>query len=176
MRLPPTGLLVACAFAFSGALQQAMASPKVLFDSGNTEPMARFWRHPTTEPPPVSRDPIQIPRHGFRLPIVTTRMTPGVVEARPLPAIGVPRSAMKPLFLFGSDARSLEWVQDHHERLSTLGAVGMLVAARTDAEVEAARHAAAGLPLFGAAADAFAEAFDLEHYPVLITPEGISQE
>jgi integrating conjugative element protein (TIGR03765 family) len=104
-------------------------------------------------------------------------MTPGKVEHRPLIKINanMPRAAMRPLFLFGADERSLTWVRENRQRFKELRAVGMLIEARTDREVTAAQQALGDIPMFGGSANEIARALKLHHYPVLITPEGVSQ-
>jgi len=177
MRIAPYALTCVIVLLADPALAQARDGPVVLHDTGQTKPMAPFTTRvkPTLEPPP--RVSNTIAPHGFRLPIASDRLSPGVVEPRPWLKINdtLPRAALRPLFLFGTDPRSLAWVRENRERLKTLRAVGMLIEARTDQDVIAAREAVGDLPLFGASANEIAQALKLQHYPVLITPQGISQ-
>jgi integrating conjugative element protein (TIGR03765 family) len=54
-----------------------------------------------------------------------------------------------------------------------LHAIGMLVQAETEADLETVTAAAGGLPLIPASGEAFAAELQIRHYPVLITREGI---
>ena len=166
-----------CALISIPGAAQERGGPVVLHDSGQTKPLAPFYsgvKSKVEQPPRVST---AVPPHGFRLPISSELMTLGIVERRALVKINdnMPRSATRPLFLIGADARSLAWVRDNHRRLKELRAVGMLIEARTDAEVFAALDAVGDIPLFGGSADEIAQALKLQHYPVLITPQGVSQ-
>jgi len=104
------------------------------------------------------------------LPIETPTLIPGPVEPR---HITLPLH--QPLFLIGSDARSRAWLAQNRERLKQLHAVGMLIEARTRADLEAIAAIADGLPITPASATDIAELLDLIHYPVLITRTGIEQ-
>ena len=158
-------------------LAQEREGPLVLHDSGHTKPLAPFYSHVKWKVEQAPRVSTAIPPHGFRLPISSDLMTPGKVEPRPLLKINenMPRSAMRPLFLFGADETSLKWVRDNHRRFKELRAVGMLIEARTDRQVIAALEAVGDIPMFGGSADEIAQALKLQHYPVLITPQGVSQ-
>ena len=177
MRLARYVILAVCAGVATPSVAQESVRPLVLFDSGQTKPMAPFYarvKPKTTQPPRMSN---AIAAHGLRLPITSDLLTPGRVESRPLTKINenMARVVIRPLFLFGADARSLAWVRQNRERFKALYAVGMLIAARTDSDVLAAQQAVGDLPLFGGSANDIAEALKLEHYPVLITPDGVSQ-
>lgn len=154
-----------------------VGGPVVLHDTGRTQPLAPYYARvkPESVPPPVvSR---AIPPHRLRLPITTDLMTPGTVQPRPLPNLDQKRArrAIRPLFLFGADLTSLAWVRHHRDRLKALRAVGMLIEARTDLDVDAVREAIGDLPMFGGSANDIASALKLKHYPVLITADGIEQ-
>jgi integrating conjugative element protein (TIGR03765 family) len=103
------------------------------------------------------------------LPVRSPHLIPGPVTPSP--------RAMhfyQPLFLIGSDPASLTWLASNQSRLQQIHAVGLLVQAETEADVERVRQAARGLSLIPASGEAVAEALSITHYPVLITREGIS--
>ena len=82
------------------------------------------------------------------------------------------RGLPQPVFAVGADAASLDWLAAHGTALRERGAVGVCVAARTAAEFAAVRALARGLglelvPLQGAA---FAVAYGVAGYPVLVEP------
>lgn len=157
-------LWLCCGAAHAGGV------PVVIHDSGETLPMARYYENlapadGTSPPaPPVSLE------QDF-LPIRTPELSPGDVAARTLrrPAL------TRPLFLIGSDARSLAWLVRHRHRLLELQAIGMLVQAEDIDDLARVAHAAAGLPIMPASASSVAQALGLAHYPVLISATGIEQ-
>ena len=103
------------------------------------------------------------------LPIRSPTLTPALVEARETPI-----RLLQPLFLVGGDPHSLQWLEANRERLKELHAIGMLVQAETERELNAATEIAQGLPLIPASGEAFAAEIGLRHYPVLITRKGIA--
>lgn len=156
---------------------ETIREPIVLHDTGQTKPLSPFLARVKTKieyPAGVSK---KIPDHGFRLPIITDSMSVGKVEPKPLAKINenMPRNAMRPMFLFGADRQSLEWVIANREYFKELRAVGMLIQASTSSEVTRAKQAVGDIPLFGGSANDIAEALKLSHYPILITPAGVSQ-
>jgi integrating conjugative element protein (TIGR03765 family) len=62
----------------------------------------------------------------------------------------------------------------NRERLRQLNAIGMLVQAENNSELEAVVAAAQGLPLIPASGEAFAAELPIRHYPVLLTSKGVS--
>ncbi|HBQ39183.1 MAG TPA: integrating conjugative element protein, partial [Halieaceae bacterium] len=79
------------------------------------------------------------------------------------------------VFLVGADPRSQTWLRQHRSLLLSLGAVGLLVQAETQDDLETMASIAAGLPLLPAAAIDLIEALALTHIPVLISRRGIEQ-
>ncbi len=99
-----------------------------------------------------------------RLPIEPTRLTraePSVMEVEQL---------MTPVFVMGSDAQSIDWLQTNGETFRALGAVGIVVELRDMATWRAIQSLGQqyGLRLHVLNGDAIAEAFNIDHYPVLI--------
>ncbi|MGH8584741.1 MAG: PFL_4695 family integrating conjugative element protein [Gammaproteobacteria bacterium] len=115
--------------------------------------------------------PAAHPGRAYRLtqhlPIRSPSLSSGAVQARHRPT-----RLLQPVFLVGADPRSLAWLEANHERLKQLHAIGMLVQAENEAELNRAIAAAQGLPLIPASGEAFATALGIGHYPVLITREG----
>lgn len=104
------------------------------------------------------------------LPIRSPSLTPGPVEARQ-----VHTRLLQPLFLIGADPQSAAWLETNRPRLQQLNAIGMLVQAETEADLQAVAKTTQGLPLIPASGEALAQTLGLAHYPVLITREGITQ-
>jgi len=147
----------------------------VIYDSGDTKPIAPFLEVFGPSAPPPSRTPTNAPRLGAAdvralLPIRSPGLSPGPVEARTQP-----HPFARPFFLIGADDRSRQWLAAHRDRLKEIGAVGMLVQAETIADLQAIAALAAGLPITPASATDIAAAVGIAHYPVLITSRGIEQ-
>lgn len=144
--------------------------PQTIYDSGETLPIARYYEHlaPADGTPPPA-PPVSL--MNDLLPIRTPELSPGDVAARPLQRPALTR----PLFLIGSDARSLAWLTRHRARLLSLQAVGMLVQAENRDDLARVARAASGVPIMPAPATTVAHAFGLTHYPVLISRTGIEQ-
>ncbi|MEQ8994206.1 MAG: integrating conjugative element protein [Pseudomonadales bacterium] len=151
----------------------------VIYDSGETEPLAPFLEPfgalPATEPEPLpSPGDTGAADLSHLLPIRTPSLTPGPVSPRPL---SLPNGATlpRPFFLIGADVRSRVWLATYRERLAEIHAVGMLVNADSPADLEAVAAIAQGLPILPASATDIAQALGLAHIPVLISRRGIEQ-
>tara|TARA_R110002074_G_scaffold402333_1_gene607531 strand:+ start:13109 stop:13543 length:435 start_codon:yes stop_codon:yes gene_type:complete len=81
----------------------------------------------------------------------------------------------RPFFLVGSDPLSLQWLTTHRETLKSLGAVGMLVQAETEEDVQHVANVSQGLSISLGAGTDLAAALGIQRYPVLITREGLRQ-
>ncbi|MCB1753533.1 MAG: integrating conjugative element protein [Gammaproteobacteria bacterium] len=168
--------LKAIGFVIGSIPTLAGAALAVIYDSGDTQPIAPFLdefesaettvpQRPVIHPPQLgAADPASL------LPIRSPDLTPGLVQ----PKIH-DRPFARPLFLIGSDGLSRQWLLEHRGRLKEIGAVGMLVQADTLDDLQAIAELAAGLSVMPASASDIAKALGLSHYPVLITPHGIEQ-
>lgn len=158
----------------------------VIYDSGDTQPIAPYLKslQPAKKNTPKALAPLPQPPYlgpadiKNLLPLRSPGMTPGVlpieVNARSglaLLAKGNPR----PFFLIGADARSQQWLFLHRARLIEIGAVGMLVQAETQDDVQRMADLAQGLSITLGSASDIADALGIRHYPVLITAKGIEQ-
>ena len=154
----------------------AGAALTVIYDSGDTQPMAPFLdAFESSEISAPERPAIQSPQLGAAdlaslLPIRSPGLTPGPVQPKTHD-----RPFARPFFLIGSDSFSRQWLLEHRERLKEIGALGMLVQADTMDDLQATAKLAAGLSVMPASASDIAKALGLSHYPVLITPLGIEQ-
>ena len=154
----------------------AKAELTVIYDSGNTQPIAPFLDvfESADETPQQSPVPIQTQLGAADpeawLPIQSPGLTPGPVQAR-----SQDRPFARPFFLIGSDARSLQWLQTHRDRLKAIGAVGMLVQADTQNDLRTIADLADGLSILPASASDIAKALGISHYPVLISAHSIEQ-
>ena len=154
----------------------AGAALTVIYDSGDTEPIAPFLdafefsevtgpERPAIQPPQLgAADPASL------LPIRSPGLAPGLVQPK-----SHDRPFARPFFLIGSDALSRQWLLEHRERLKEIGALGMLVQADTMDDLQTIAELAAGLSVMPASGSDIAKALGVSHYPVLITPHGIEQ-
>lgn len=176
------GLLLTAAVAAS-----AIAEITVIHDSGETQPLAPYLRPMQVEKPRNSRVRNTLPLPSVRaaadrlrlpLPLRSEVMHSGPYTAPSLAAAVAARlrvSNPQPFFLLGSEARSLEWLAQHHETLQALGAVGLLVQAETEDDVRRIAAIAPELPISLGSGDDLAEVLGIRVYPVLVTGEGIRQ-
>jgi len=148
----------------------------VIFDSGATQPLAPFLEPlGASERPPEQRTastetvPVTVDLESL-LPIRSPGLTPGPVKIR-----AQERELTTPFFLVGADALSRKWLADNRERLIEIGAVGMLVAAKSLADLKAIADLTEGLPITPASGTDLARVLGIHHYPVLITAHGIEQ-
>jgi len=150
----------------------------VLYDSGDTLPLAPLLETSgfLLEPEDADLPPIAPPMEAVLQQQVTVRspsLTPGM---QPRIAVGDAGTYLpRPVFLVGADELSLRWLTEHRIRLSTLGAVGLVVEAEGMTDVLKVKRVAGDLPLAAGSGEMLAEQFGLRHYPVLIGPEWIEQ-
>lgn len=171
------GVMRACA----GCLYLAASVPctadrlTVIGTFGPTESTAPYLEILQATPEDTDEPPAASPDLGAAdlrrlLPIHSPNLTPGpvstVARARPFAA---------PLFIIGSDLQSLRWVAAHRSALKALGAVGLLVEVPDEAALAQVLAATGDLPLIPAAGSDLAQALQLEHYPVLVTQDGVRQ-
>jgi integrating conjugative element protein (TIGR03765 family) len=157
-------------------LSRGYAAPlTVIYDSGDTQSLAPYLEIFGESVGAETSDAEFVPALGAAdikhlLPIRSPRLTPGVVAPR---AISRPFAA--PVFFVGSDPRSERWLIRHRARLARLGAVGLVVEVPDTAALHRLVTLARGLTLLPASGSDLAQHLGLEHYPVLITQEGVTQ-
>jgi integrating conjugative element protein (TIGR03765 family) len=172
---PVVGVALVVLSLVSGVARAAL---EVIYDSGDTQPLAPFLEvfaeAPTPRAAVRSGDDLGAADATRLLPIRSPGLTPGVVARRTVKRSD-PSSIPRPFFLIGSDLRSREWLATHRDRLVKLGAVGMLVQAENVEDLEAMARIAGSLPILPASATDIARALGLEHFPVLVSRRGIEQ-
>jgi len=173
-----------------GAGSSALADLTVIYDSGQTQPLSPLLgplqadETPATDPAKAS-DPNQSSKSMLGpaalsnlLPLRSPGLEIGDSADSTLNPEVLTRFAQgnpRPFFLIGSDAVSLQWLAYHRDTLRSLGAVGMLVQADTEADVSRVAEVAQGLSITLGSGSDLAAALGIERYPVLITPDGIRQ-
>lgn len=160
-------------------LAHAGTEPLSIYDSGDTVSLEPSYAAAGIDDaslleriaPPLSfsRDFVE----RMRTTVRTQKLSPGVQPRIPTGPAG--RMLPRPLFLIGPDTASLSWLESVKERLTTLGAVGLIVRADGPADVERIRAVAGQLPLALGSGDVLADRFGIRHYPVLIGPVWIEQ-
>ncbi|MCZ0866739.1 integrating conjugative element protein [Dasania sp. GY-19] len=141
----------------------------VIYDSGDTLSLEPYLpKRAPREEVTLQEKKDQLP---FNLPITTPSMQSGKVTVTPKAL----RYLQRPLFLVGADQDSRDWLVEKREQLIRIGAVGLLVEATTQKDVEAVLAVAEGLRLVPASAEGFATRLGLTHYPILLSKEGWEQ-
>ena len=158
-------------------VSSAVADLVVLYDSGQSWPIDRYLapiltrqsfkpatrhRRPDPQPGPADLDTL--------LPVRSPSLSPGPVLTRAFEA-PVPVA----FFMIGSDATSLHWLTTHRDYLKRQGAVGLLVDASNEDDLNAVANAADGLPITPASGEDIASALAIKHYPVAVTEGRIWQ-
>ena len=135
------------------------AALKRLQQEDNHKPAPGIRNAPTTE------SLLHIPLHS--------RLTPGVQPHRALPD-RVGEAMTQAAFIVGSDARSLDWLRQHHDYLMNRNAVGYVVEVPSLEALDQVFDAAGDLAITPVNLDSLSNTLGLVHYPVLITRnEGI---
>jgi integrating conjugative element protein (TIGR03765 family) len=166
-------------FLFTGLLSALLfpaltvAALHVIADVGGDDTTPFYGSINRQDDPPQSLSPAAVPGQdeAAMLPVTTPELTPGAVRDRPLqlPGIGA-------LFLVGEDPASRAWLARHAAALAARHAVGMVVNVTTMVNLQALRELAPGVEIAPASGSELARRLRLEHYPVLITDTGLSQQ
>ncbi|WP_176371139.1 integrating conjugative element protein [Crenothrix polyspora] len=156
-----------------------MAEPVVIFDNGKTQPLAAYLPavkptvqtafEVTTTATVLNAEHLQVLSQS--LPVITPELTPGNVAPKTLSIPYLER----PVFIIGADALSLQWLQQHRERLNTLHAVGWVVNVETVAQLKQLKQQTTPLELVALSGSELAQQFGLDHYPALISTNRIEQ-
>ena len=155
----------------------AVADLVVLYDSGQSWPIDRYLTPILTkgsDDPEMTQsesDPQLGPADlNTLLPVRSPSLSPGPVVSRAFEA-PVPMA----FFMIGSDAKSLHWLTMHRDYLERHGAVGLLVDAGSEDDLNAVANAADGLPITPASGEDIASALAIKHYPFAVTERRIWQ-
>lgn len=82
---------------------------------------------------------------------------------------------LKPFFLVGEEASSLEWLTANAERLTELDAAGLVVNVTDAGSLQHIQSLVPELTVMPVSGDDIAERLQLSHYPVLITSTALEQ-
>jgi len=175
-----------------GLSAKALAELTVIYDTGQTQPLAPLLEPLLADDSPSSGptvsstlDPSSNPLSSDGpadlrnlLPVRSPGLTVGDIAGSALRPEVLARLAQgnpRPFFLIGSDATSLRWLASHRDVLEDIGAVGMLIQAETENDVRRVAQVAQGLSITLGSGSDLAAALAIDRYPVLITPDGIRQ-
>ena len=175
-----------------GLSAKALAELTVIYDTGQTQPLAPLLEPLLADDSPSSGptvsstlDPSSNPLSSDGpadlrnlLPVRSPGLTVGDIAGSALRPEVLARLAQgnpRPFFLIGSDATSLRWLVSHRDVLEDLGAVGMLIQAETETDVRRVAEVAQGLSITLGSGSDLAAALGIDRYPVLITTDGIRQ-
>ena len=151
----------------------SLAELKVIADLGG-ESAVRFYepiqpvhsddapKHPNAVPSQITEDQL--------LPIISHKWSVGRVQPKPLNLPGA-----LPMFLIGADDTSRQWLYKNKDKLIKMNAMGLVINVNTVDEMNELRQIVPELTLMPSPADTLAERLEIYHYPILFTPEGISQ-
>ena len=157
--------------------RSASAELVTIYDNGRTHSLTPLLSVlPSPQPTPVAVAPgdLGAADPARWLPLRSPGLSPGPVTHRPLPAL-YQGTLTRPVFLVGADLRSQAWLQQHRDMLRSLGAVGLLVQAETEQDLNTIATLAAGLPVLPAGVTDLVQTLELTHIPVLISRRGIEQ-
>lgn len=163
----------------------ANAEAEVIYDSGQTEPIAPFLtplekiesaaRTPRSRQN-AARDTIRT-RIKALFPLETSEMQPGLLGSHVMDDTWRQRFAISAgaFFLLGTDPLSRQWLQDNRAALIERKAIGIVVEAKNLAEVHTLQQLGEGLQIVPLPGRAFYEQLGITRYPVLISKDGFEQ-
>ena len=108
---------------------------------------------------------------GVQVPIITPSLHPGAFRSRD----AFFPNLIQPLFIVGSDPRSLAWLKQWRDVLYKLGAIGWVVQAHDAADLKAIATAGHGMKFMAMSGKGISHIFGIKTYPVLISQRAIEQ-
>ena len=169
-RIKTGGVWTALSF-LSFCSSVAAAQAVVIYDQGPTRPLSDYVEAmPALAAAPHPARTLAIPAPIY--PVRTPGMSPGPVDAR---KAQMPQLAASPFFLVGNDPLSRDWLARFGGKLAKMGAVGFLVNAESEADLQAIRQLAPGVPITPLDATSLAKTLGVSHYPVLVSSGLIEQ-
>lgn len=166
-------ILAYAALSFWLSLGEAKEDITVIYDTGTASPLSDFVKAPKLAVPEGLPEINLQASDGFAaqlFPIHTPELSPGEVNAQTTQLL-----LPQPFFIIGCDGRSKQWLNQFKDRLSQIGAVGLVVEADNLAEFQALSEVAQGLRLSPVPASQLAKQLGISHYPVLVTASRIEQ-
>ena len=117
------------------------------------------------------KDHASIEHYAGRFPLTTESMVLGrqAAQRRDFPGM------LRPMFLLGCDQTSVSWLRSREAALVERNSVGFVIQCRSLRLYRHLQFLFPALELTPVVGDQMAEAFQLTHYPVIVTREGITQ-
>lgn len=157
-------------------VMQCYASPEVIADFGGRDTGYRDVSEKLAEAQTRTGTPngtlsnTQARRQMTNRFPIRNAMTVGAVDSREHH-----KSLEQPFFIIGMDRVSLDWLSQNETYLREINAVGMLTQVDSEADVNRVTHHYAGMKFIAIPLERIITAFDLRHYPVLITNTSVLQ-
>lgn len=153
--------------------QSVIAQPTIIADLGG-ESAVRFYEsiqpvHSPDAPKHNNAVPGQLSEAQL-LPVISHKFSVGKVNHQAMNLPGI-----TPFFLVGYDDTSIHWLKSNRDKLLQLQATGLVINVKTEAELQALRDILPELSLMPAPADTLSERMGINHYPLLLTSDGIYQ-
>jgi integrating conjugative element protein (TIGR03765 family) len=158
-------------------VSSAVADLEVLYDSGQSWPIDRYLEpllrkddeSSATQPPLIASE-LGANYLDALLPIRSPGLTPGPVTKRTL-KLPIPVA----FFMIGADDHSLSWLAQNRTTLQKAGALGLLVDASDEIELDTVATVAEGLPITPGSGEDIARVLGIDHYPFAVTEGRIWQ-
>jgi integrating conjugative element protein (TIGR03765 family) len=147
----------------------AFAFAKVIADVGTTIDAAPFINQLRGDEEPPQKIKPKTAYESYYTE-QSKNLTIGKVKSQTINIKNLPQ----PIFIIGSDEKSLNWLDKYHSRLKKIKAIGFIVNLKNSDEYKKI-SGKYKLPLFPINGDAFADKFNIHHYPVLISQHRIEQ-
>ena len=119
----------------------------------------------------VSAQLSQLERNLYH--VRSAKLTPGSITPHPIDI----KNPMQPLVIVGCDPQSLKWLKRYGTKLKAIHAMGVVVNCDGQYNFKQLQNSSS-IKLMPVRGDAFYQrfkAFDLQHYPVLITKNYLTQ-
>ena len=164
-----------CMFVFLITIQSTsvLSEPNVLYTGPASRPIIEIWNK-YQQPEDYK---ILNPEPALPIMPMTTTLTPKLnISNKPLPDYLQKGASfgMKPFFLIGVDPQSKQWLNENKNTLRDINATGLVIQANTALEVSELREIAPEIDFSFARTNELVTNLNLTHYPVLVSPNGIT--
>jgi integrating conjugative element protein (TIGR03765 family) len=147
----------------------AFAFAKIIADVGTTIDAAPFINQLRGDEKPPQKIKPKTAYESYYTE-QSKNLTPGKVKSQ---TVNI-KNLHQPIFIIGSDEKSLNWLDKYHSQLKKINAIGFIVNLKNPDEYKKI-SGKYKLPLFPINGDALADKFNIHHYPVLISQHRIEQ-
>jgi len=168
----PSSLARLVSLAFLVAATAVSAELAVIADNGNTRPMSDYIKSPKVSlPAPIQNiDSLAQDYLTQLFPVHTPQLSPGTEASR-----SVNLNLTQAVFILGTDPVSRQWLTQYRDRLSQIGAIGLVVDVQNLQDYKNLQALAGTLVLSPINGSELAVQLNITHYPVLVTAQRIEQ-